>query len=356
MTYFAWIAQERALSAAALTVRAQTISPNDQGRLLWDVFFPRRNVDSVRLSQIAQLDFRPVADRREWNARGRNIPLRTPNTAELEMTPIESYFKIGEKEIQDLEERTLGNSAIFRQIVGATIPERTDSLAQANFRRLDVDAMTAWALGTVTSMNPETGDTTTVTFTTGWDAARYTTAATAWDNAAVNAYDQLMSWLMSAVDYVGSVQGVMLRRATLNAIQADAPNLLAMPGSNIKPTVAQVEARIQDELSSNFKFYVNENTQDLFTDGGVTTARTKVWPTGRVAAIPSGEVVGFTAFAPVARAFDISRASPDAQIDVRGQTAYIDVENAGRGFTEECQMNALALPQEANTFVINAGV
>ena len=63
MANFAWMAQVAALSPAALTVRAQTISPNDNGRLLWDLFFPRVNVDSVRLSEINTLDDRPAADR-----------------------------------------------------------------------------------------------------------------------------------------------------------------------------------------------------------------------------------------------------------------------------------------------------
>src|SRR6478752_6471360 len=136
---FAWIEQDRELSAAALTVRAQAISPNDTGRLLWDAFMPRRDVNSVRLRSISQIDFRPVSDRREWGARGRLIPLRTPNIDELEMVPIEAYFTLGEREIQELEERTNGNQTIFREIVGVDIPSRIDGLAQANYRRIEVD-------------------------------------------------------------------------------------------------------------------------------------------------------------------------------------------------------------------------
>jgi hypothetical protein len=354
MPNFSWLAQEKKLTNAALTVRAQQISPNDEGRLLWDAFFPRRNVDSVKIGDIMNtVDFRPVADRREWNARGREIPMRTPTSGRLEMIPIESWFKVAEREIQELEERTLGNEGIFRQIIGASIPDRTDSLAQANYRRIEVDAFTAWALGQVTVMDPVRGSTATVSY--GFNAARYEVAGTAWNNGGVNAYNLFLQWLARAVDLVGPIQGVMLRLATLNEIKNDAPN----PFSNVAGitlTRAQLEQRIQDELGSSFAFFVNENTQDIFTDGGLDTVRTKVWPTGVIAAVPAGDVVGYTAFAPVARAFEVSRATPEAEIDVRGQTVYIETGNNGRDLTTECQVNAFTVPNENLIATVNAGV
>jgi hypothetical protein len=354
MAYFSWLAQERKLTNASLTVRAQAISPNDEGRLLWDAFFPRRDVDSVKIGDvITNIDFRPVADRREWNTRGRMIPLRTPVTGRLEMVPIETFFKVAEREIQELEERTLGNEALFRQIIGATIPDRTDALAQANFRRIEIDAFTAWALGQVTVMDPVRGATSTVSY--GFNSARYEVAGTAWNNGAVNAYNLFLAWLARATDLVGPISGVMLRLATLNEIKNDAPN----PFSNVAGialTRAQLEQRIQDELGSAFQFFVNENTQDIFTDGGIETVRTKVWPTGIIAAVPSGDQVGYTAFAPVARAFEVSRATPEAKIDVRGQSVFIETGNNGRDLTVECQVNAFTVPNENRIAVVNAGV
>ena len=77
------------LSPAALTVTAQTISPNDQGRLRWDVFFPRQDVDSVDLHEVTTLDFRPVSDRREWNSPGRLIPDKTPDLRDISIVPVE---------------------------------------------------------------------------------------------------------------------------------------------------------------------------------------------------------------------------------------------------------------------------
>ena len=132
MANFAWMAQVAALSPAALTVQAQTLSPNDNGRLLWDLFFPRVNVNSVRLSEINTVDDRPAADRREWNARGRLIPVLTPAQRKLEMVPIEAYDKIDELEMQYLMEGTFGaNQAIIEQQIGVRLPARTDRLAMA---------------------------------------------------------------------------------------------------------------------------------------------------------------------------------------------------------------------------------
>lgn len=352
MPNLSWIEQERRLTGQALTVRAQTISPNDRGALLYDAFFPRRDVDSVVVRNISDIDFRPVADRREWNTRGRAIPIRTPSVSELEMMPVESYFTLAEREIQELMERTLGNEQMFRDIIKASIPARVDALALANYRRIEVDAMTAWALGTITVRNPQHGDAVTVSL--GFNAARYETAGTAY-NLTTNAYNDFMAFLRRATDMVGPLSGVMLRQATLNEIVADAPNV-EVSVTGITPSLRAVEARIQDERGSAFRFYVNENTADIFGTASQDVVRTKIWPTGRIAVIPAGEQVGVTAFAPVARAFELAAAAPDANIDVRGMTAYVETANGGRMMTTECQANALSLPNEQRVFVTNAGV
>jgi hypothetical protein len=351
MTLFAWVAAERALTAAALTVRAQTIPLNDQGRLLWDAFFPRRDVDSVKVSNITTLDFRPASDRREWNTRGRLIPLKTPNVGDIEMVPIEAFFKLGEKEVQDLLERTLGNGSLFRQMIGASIPDRTDSLAQANARRIEVDAFRCWSNGEVVAKNPATGLTTTVQYNFPTRATRYTTAATAW-NVVANAYNAHLAWLIAAIDLVGPIEGSMMRLATLNEILADAPRTAEL--ASVVPTRADVEKRISDQTGMPFRFFINESTVDVFGDGGTAVTRGKVWATGKVAAIPQGGRVGDMAFAPVARAYEVSQAAPEAKIDIRGQVAYTETGNAGRDLTVECQVNALPIPDENRIAVIDA--
>src|SRR4051812_35136511 len=113
MSNFAWTQTIDELSPAALTVRAQAISPNDDGRLKWDIFFPRQNVESVDLEDVTTLDYRPASDRREWNQRGRLIPVKTPALRKVSIVPIEGNYLWGEYELQKLNERSIGNAAII---------------------------------------------------------------------------------------------------------------------------------------------------------------------------------------------------------------------------------------------------
>lgn len=356
MNYFNWLEQEKLLTNAALTVRAQAVPPNDTGRLKWDIFFPRRDVPSVDLHEITPVTFRPAAERREWNAPSKKIVLKTPNLRDISMIPIEGAHTIEEYELQKLAERTFGpNTPQFRAILGADIPDRVVFLTLANYRRIELDAFQAWALGQVTVRNP-LNPASSYTMSFGFNAARYTTAGTAW-NVTANAYNDFIAWLRTvSTTLVNGFQGVMLRQATLNEIVADAPNPFSFQ-AGIQPTIDQVEQRIQQTLGIAFRFVVNEDTVDVFSGGGQATVQTKVWTTGRVAVIPAGNgQVGDTAFAPVVRAMQIAGGAPGSGIDVNGMTAYRESVNNGRGLLIEVQCNALTVPNEQQVAVINAGV
>lgn len=357
MAFFDWVTQVGELSDGALTVRAQQISPNDDGNLIWDLFFPRENANSVVVTTLTTSQVRYVADRREWNARGRQIPFETPEAEEITLVPVESWFRLGEREIQDLEERTDGNEALMRSIMGPEIPTRTDSLVAANYRRVEMDAMTSWALGTLTARNPSTGN--TATFSFGFDAARYTTASPAWTGGSGGtAYTKFVDWLNAGVDYLGGAPiGVVLRKSTREAIRTSAPNLAFPISTTIPAILRDVERRIEDEIGGPFRFVTMERTVDPFPDAGIVpTKLTKLWPAMTIAAIPPQEQVGVTKFAPVARAYQIRRREPNAQIDVRGQTVFSEVENAGREYVQEAQINPLTVPDENRLWVTNAGI
>lgn len=339
------------LSPAALTVRVQELPPTDQGKLLWDMFLPRENVDSVTLTDVTTIDYRPSADRREWNGRGRRVPLATPVRRPVNIVPIEANDKIDEAEMQRLSEQAGGNRAALLDLIGASIPARVDRLSDACYRRLEIDAMNAWSVGSITQRNPENGFTYAASF--GFSASRYTTAGTAWNDAGVNAYDLFLAWIAAAQDLVGPVEGAMMRQATFNAILADAPNL----ANSVKMTRAQLEERITDDLGEAFYIAINENSVDVFDDGGTAYTRTKLWTAQRVAAIPAGKRIGRTAFAPVVRASDlVSQVGKSAGIDVRGATVYYEDSNGGRELAIECQMNAVPIPDESKLYVTNVGV
>lgn len=348
-----WLALQDALSPAALTVRAQAMPPNDTGEtLLWDTFLPRENVNSVELNDLTALDYRPAADRREWNARGRRIPMIIPARRKVSIVPIEANDKIDEHEMQRLAESASGNQTIVQDAIGATIPKRVDRLVESVYRRLEVDAMSAWALGTITQRDPEDASKTFVA-SFGFSASRYTTAATAWNDAGVNAYDLLQAFIVSAEDLVGPIEGVMLRLATMNAILADAPNLQ----NSVKMTRMQLADRISEDAGRSFEFFLNENSVDIFNDGGLAFTRTKIWPAQVIAAVPQGQKIGSTAFAPVTRAMELaSQVGTQAGIDVRGVTVFYEESNGGRELSIEAQANALPVPDEQKLRVENVGV
>jgi hypothetical protein len=351
MAVLNWLATEDLLSPAEMTVRAQTISPNDEGNLLWDLFFPRENVSSVELHDVTTLDYRPTADRREWNADGRLIPMVRPTRRNVSIVPIEARDHIDEKEMQRLAEGASGNAAIIRDLIGATIPQRVDRLVEADYRRLEVDAFTAWALGSITQRNPENASQTYLA-SFGFDGARYPNALTAWNDVGVNAYDLLLAWVVAAQDMVGPIEGAMMRLATFNVILADAPDL---PNS-VNMTRSQIEQRIQDDIGGPFRIMINENSVDVFDDGGIAYTRTKVWPAEKVAAIPRGNKIGRTAFAPVVRAMDLASQVPGAGIDMRGVTVFYEQSNTGKTLMIEAQLNATPIPDEQLVYVTDVGV
>jgi hypothetical protein len=355
MPDFRWLDAEQELSPAALTVRAQVVDPTDEGRLLWDQFMPRRDVDQTKLASLTTQDVRITTDRREWNARGRYVNLITPPRRELEWIPIEGYFKLEEKEINDLMNEVRGNQQLFREIIGVRLPARTDMLAMANWRRLELDVFEAWTRGRITSMNPQTGVTFTVEY--GFDAARYQTAGTAWSAGSVNAYEEFLAWMQEAYEVSGTVPaGAMMRLATRNAIVADAPQPMPGASADLRPTLSQVEQRIVDELGQPFRFFINENTVEVYTNAGISRQSVKVWPEHTIAMVPSDYRIGSTAFAPVVRAYDISSQAPDAGVDLRGITIFHEIANGGRELTVEGQFNPMPDPDESRLFVINVGV
>jgi hypothetical protein len=348
---FEWMTQLFNLSPAALTVRAQSLDPDDQGRLTWDIFFPRQNVDSVDMSDVLTLDDRPSADRREWSGPGRLVPMVTPSLREISMVPIEAYDKVDEKEMQHLMERFRGNAQLIADIIGVSLPDRSDRLALACYRRLELDAAQAWLAGTITQRNPQDASK-TYTASFGIDSGRIQTAVTAWNDPGLNAYDELIAWAEDGISEVGSIIGVKLRLASLKAIQADAPDLLG----GVAMTRGQLESRIEDDLGTPFKFFVDENSIDVFTDGGTAKTRTKVHTAEKLALVPQGNAVGYTGFAPVVRAMEMSSQVPDAGIDVQGVTIYHDAHNAGKELEIQAQLNALPVPNEELIWVIDIGV
>lgn len=346
-----WFQDVDELSPAGLTVRAQTIDPTDTGRLYWSGFMPRRDVEGIDLQDVTTLDDRPAADRREWNQRGRHVPPRVPARRNVSIVPIEAYDKIGELEMQRLAERFNGNEQLMVEVMGVSIPGRVERLALADYRRLELDMFKAWLTGTIVQRNPQNAaETQTASF--GFSGSRITAAGTAWNNTSVNAYDEFLAWMEDAISAVGNLAGAAMRLATLQAIQADGPDLLG----GVSMTRAQLAQRISDDMGMPFQFFIIEDSVDVYDDGGIATTSTKVFISQKVAAVPADGRIGYSAFAPIVRAMELARAVPMAEIDTRGVTVFYDEAGTGRELTIEAQLNALPVPDEQRVFVIDAGV
>lgn len=341
MNRFAWIAQEEELTEVALTVLAQATTLPDGEVFVSDVFMPRNNVDSIELRRIAAgTDFRPATDRREWNQRGRQITARTANMENLEMIPIEGFWKIGEREMQKYRERVGRNQQAIRDLIGVEIPQRTRSIAQANLRRQELDFGQSWSRGTMRVMNVDAGTVQTVSY--GFDAARYQTMATSWSDVSLNAYNEFLAWVEDGRAAIGSVGGAVVPANIYRIIQADAPKGL----NGITLTRRQFEDQFEQDLGRAFTFYDIDHEIDQYIDAGLLTTKERVWPEQIIALVPQGIAVGEMAYAPLVRAYDLIDVDGDAEIDERGQGVFREIENGGREMTHEVQLNSFPLPNE----------
>lgn len=345
MTLTEYLESVPGLRSVDRTVAAQAVDPNDNGILKYPAFFPLTQVNTTKVGDITIGNYRPVASRREWNAPGRLIPLRTPDVRDINILPIESYFTIAEEEMQKLEETSNGNESIIMENVGISVESRTDGLAEANWRRVELDAMRVWANGELVQDDPQTGRTVTTDFAFGSD--RQQAAGTGWTS--VTAYDNLLAWLLDGVPVLGRIEGVQLSSSKYALIKASAPTT-----TGIMRTREYIENLISDELGNQFRFVQNDDTLETFTDGGLITTPEVVWPVNILAAIPAGGQVGITAQAPVARAGQLKREFGDAGIDRNGVAIYYTSLNEGKGAKVSAQLNVMAIPNKGKIWTIDA--
>src|SRR5215213_8853417 len=157
---FDWLDKIAALTAANLTIREQTRLADNPLDLRYRSIFPRVPTDSVKLSEISTVDFRPTGGRREWNAQGREIPEKLGPVREFQMVPINPTHHIDERMMQLFRES--GVQSLFERKVIKNVDTWPTALADAAERQLERDAFEAWYSGLVTVMDPKTGTTVVV--------------------------------------------------------------------------------------------------------------------------------------------------------------------------------------------------
>jgi len=341
---FSFLENNALLSATNMTIREAARLAENPLDLRYRAIFPRINTDSVRLSEITLVDFRPIGGRREWNAQGREIPEKLGPARDFAMVPINPTHHIDERMMQLFGESG-AQEMLQRGIIGSltTWPTR---LADATERQLEAEAFEAWYTGKITVMDPKTG--TTVLAALGFDpATTYPAAGTIWSDPGQNAYNNLLSGLQIAQSKFGAVGAARMRRKVATEIAKDAPQ-----GPNgLRPTLSSVQERVREEGFPDFTLIVDERTYDEWVDGGSATTQKYYVPAGLVAYQPVSGVVGNTWVAPVVRAYDFLNGANRSLAN--GVVIFRSEKNDGKTLMIEAQENAIALPVEAWTYVEN---
>lgn len=336
------------LSPANLTIREQTRLAENPNDLRWRAIAPRVDANGIKISQLSGVDFRPVADFREWNADGREIPEVLGPLTEMEMVPITATHRIGEKRLTELRMPNPSIQQLLTDGIVADVDRWPTLLADAVDRRIEKTFFQGWSLNQFTVMDPKTGSTITVSL--GFSSSRYITEATIWSDAGTNAYDRLLFHLGEAQRLMGSVGAVRMRRAPLNEVVKDAPTGNGL----IRPTVANIADRLSEEGFGQITIIVDERTHDAWTDGGSAYSSTPYIATGRVLFQPANGIVGRTHFAPVVRAYD--HVARDQRANLRDVVVFHSPQNNGKNLLIEAEAIAFPLPDEQFTYVVNAGV
>ena len=345
---FDFLGKVTGLTAADLTVREQARLAQNPNEMRWRAIFPRTDASDLEISQLTKVDTRFAAEFREFNADGREIPEVLGPKVEANLVPMTATHHIDEKRLAKLR---APNPRIARLVEDGVIGDvRTwpTRLANAVEWGTEYTAFTMWATNTITVKDPETGTSTTVS--RGVSSDRYITESTAWNDGSVNAYDRLLFRLGEAQRLMGSVGAVRMRRATAEAVRADAPN-----GPNaLRPTIANIADRLSEEGFGQITLIIDERTVNVFDDGGSAYTATNLIPAEKVLFQPADGIVGATYDFPATRAYDY--VSQDHRVNLNDTVVWYSEQNNGKTLLIEAEAIRLSLTDEQRVYVVDAGV
>lgn len=348
MASFDFLGKVTGLTAAELTVREQARLAQNPLELRWRAIFPRTDANGLTVSQLTKVDTRFAAEYREFNADGREIPEVLGPKVDAELVPMTATHHIDEKRLATLRAPNPRIAALVEDGVIGDVRTWPTRLANAVDWGTEYTAFTMWALNAITVKDPKTGKSTTVS--RGISSDRYITESTAWNDGSVNAYDRLLFRIGEAQRLIGSVGPVRMRRATAEAVRADAPN-----GPNaLRPTIANIQDRLSEEGFGQITLIIDERTVDVLTDGGSAYTSTNLIPAEKVLFAPADGVVGATYDFPVSRAYDY--VSGDHRVNLRDTVVWYTPQNDGKTLKIEAEAIRLPLTDENRTYVVDAGV
>ncbi len=343
-----WVTTAKGLTAAELTVRAQALAQANPDRLTFETFFRRTPGASMKVKELSQVDFRPIANHRAWGTRGVDLPEYFGSLLEASFLPIANHFEIGEEEMQDLYELYNGNVEVYVQgTLGQQISTKVDNYVKAAKRLQQKQAVEAWLYGRIYVRNQRKQE---ATITLGFDANRFETAVTAWSDAGVNAYEEMVAFVRRSILAGTNAVGLKLSTKALGHIQADAPRSILNP--NEQPGVDTLIDMVKSRLGLGRFGFVTDDTFYHAEDG----TQVRYWPESHVAVIPDGIYVGESRYATIVRARQLAAQVPEAKITQDDVAVFYEGENGGKNLSVETQLNAYAWPIERNVFVVNTGI
>ncbi len=345
---FNWLDTLPELSLRNLTVREAARLADNPLDLRYRSIFPRTPTESIDISEITTVDFRPVGGRRDWNAQAREVPEKFGPTRKWSMIPINYSKHIDELMLQKFGES--GIQELVRRRILKGVNEWPTELADACERQLERDAFESWFTGQITILDTKSNATATVAL--GFDqATSYPTAGTAWNDPSEDAYENFLVAAQAAyTKFGGAVGAARTHRSVLNAIVATAPD-----GPNgLRPTLATLQERVREEGFANITLINDERTYDEFTDGGSATTTKYYVPEGLIGFQPADGVVGATHVAPVVRAYDFL--SGNDRSLANGVVILRSAKNDGKTLMIEAQENALSMPEERRVYVVDTNI
>lgn len=347
--------QDPRRSQALATARAQRVVANVNQTLRWPAFFTRTSSQSMKLTKSTNSTFQFVAERRPYDTRGIEMPEKVGALTEMIHLPIQVRKTYGEEDVIALGLPVSAEAAAL-EALGLTFDDTLDRLARADALRVEFDALRAWHSGDILAKNFATKVTALVSF--GVDAARYETASTAWDDAGVNAWNEFVAWARLWSGELGGLGGAYMSGADLEVIRADAPvnTQTGLPLGN-----DDLGNLVGSQIGGAFRFVTDDRRFDVSDatpdDIATTTSKQRVWPIGKVAAIPAGNVpIGTVEFVPVTRAGDLAAQVPEAKIQRDDVTIIYVTNDDGTSLEVQAQLNAYPDLDHASIAVMNTGV
>lgn len=349
---FSFLGRAERLAPRNITIREQARLAENPNDLRWPDMAPRQEVDSTKFSEITKREYRPVAERRGWDAQSREIPDVTGVERKGKIAPIGLTKTWGEEELQEIGDLVDGNDELAGKRLMRDVESRGPELADAVDRRIELDFFTSWHSNVITVRDGLTNESVSVNMQV--DATRYVTELTPWTDNSVNAWVRFADLCHQAQKKLGSLKGVRMRRVVADRILKDAPaQVIGNQATGLKATIEDLEKFLRAN-KLDVTIIIDERTVNTFVNAGGVFTDTYLVPTSKILFQPASGVVASTKFAAVRRATQYVKNVTTSQM--KNVVLFWHTFNEGKALKLEATAIAVPLMNELATFVADVGL